>query len=460
VTYCKAPRANDRSGVRSARAASTLALSLLGLATALHGPTAAGAEALKIDLGTALRLADERNLDVAIYYERVAAASARLAQARLLAVPTIRVGSAYDRHHGTIQETSGVIDDLDRVSQFSGATASLGVDVANAVFAPLAARQNLDAVRASADSNRHQVLVDVAAGYLRLLQARAEARVVEGALQRASDLADLAGSYAQTGEGLVSDAQMAVVQRLTWQQRQLAVRENLETATANVVRLLHLDADVMIEPTEQTIPALELYRGDEPLAPLIERAVSGRPEAEQLDALHAAAEEELKARRYGWFIPGVSLSYSAGEFGGGPGSQIANTDHRDDVSLQLYWQFEGFGFGRRARIDADEARVREIALQRDKLHDAIVAEVREALASTQSRREQLPFANTAVERATQAYELNRERIYDKQGLPLEALQAMQALAAAELAQIDALVGYDLAQIRLHTALGNPLELGR
>ena len=154
------------------------------------------------------------------------------------------------------------------------------------------------------------------------------------------------------------------------------------------------------------------------------------------------------------------MSYGAGEFGGGPGSQVANTDHRDDLSLQLYWQFEGFGFGRRARIDADEARLREIGLQRDKLHDAIVAEVRGALASTQSRREQLPLADTAVERATQAYELNRERIYDKQGLPLEALQAMQALATAELARIDALVGYDLAQIRLHTALGNPLEIGR
>ena len=131
---------------RRARAACALTLSLVGLATT--APIAAAAEALKIDLGTALRLADERNLDVAIYYERVTAASSQLAQARLLAVPTIRVGSAYDRHHGTIQETSGAIDDVDRVSQFTGATASLGVDVANAVFAPLAARQNLEAVRA------------------------------------------------------------------------------------------------------------------------------------------------------------------------------------------------------------------------------------------------------------------------------------------------------------------------
>jgi outer membrane protein TolC len=250
---------------------------------------------------------------------------------------------------------------------------------------------------------------------------------------------------------------MAAVQPLVWQQRRLAADEAVAAATANVARLLHLEVGVALEPIEEAIPALELYKGNEQLAPLIEHALHGRPEAEQLDALHAAAEEDLKARRFGWFIPSVALSYASGEFGGAPGSQIANTDHRDDLSLQLYWQFEALGFGRRAKIEVDEAHVREIGLQRDKLHDAIVAEVREAYASTQSRRGQLPLADAAVERATQAYELHRERIYDKEGLPLEALQAMQALAAVELARIDALVSYDLAQIRLHTALGNPLE---
>jgi len=429
-----------------------LALGVPGLARPVRAD-----EPLRIDLATALRLADERNLDVAIYYPRVAAADAALAQARVLAVPTIRIGSAYDEHHGSIQETSGVIDDVDRVSRFTGATASLGVDIANAIFAPLAARQNRDAVRASADVNRHQVLVDVASGYLRLLEARAEAQVVDAALERANDLAALTGSYARAGEGLVADAQMAAVQPLIWRQRALSAHEAVAAATANVARLLHLEVGVALEPIEETIPALELYSGTEQLGPLIERALHGRPEAEQLDALHAAAEEELKARRFGWFIPGVALSYASGEFGGAPGSEIANTDHRDDLSLQIYWQFEGLGLGRRARIDSDQAHLREIGLQRDKLHDAIVAEVREAYASTQSRRGQLPLADAAVEHASQAYELNRERIYDKQGLPLEALAAMQVLATAELARIDALVGYDLAQIRLHTALGNPLE---
>ena len=458
-TTMGAPRLRASRGSRWTPVA-RIALPLLALAAAARAPLASADDALQIDFGTALKLADERNLDVAIYYERIAAADAALAQARLLAVPTVRIGSAYDRHHGNIQEISGVIDDVDRVSRFTGATASIDVDVASAIFAPLAARQSRDAVRASADVNRHQVLVDVASGYLRLLQARAEAQVIDAALERANDLATLTSSYAQAGEGLVADAQMAAVQPLVWQQRALSAREAVEAATANVARLLHLEAGTALEPIEQTIPTLELYDGSEQLGPLIERALHGRPEAEQLDALHAAAEDELKARRFGWFIPGVALGYASGEFGGAPGSEIANTDHRDDLSLQIYWQFEGFGFGRHARIESDEARLREVALQRDKLHDSIVAEVREAYASTRSRRGQLPLAEAAVEHAAEAYELNRARIYDKQGLPLEALQAMEALATAELARVDALVAYDLAQIRLHTVLGNPLEIQR
>jgi outer membrane protein TolC len=432
---------------------------LLLLACALGAAHRAPAadETLSIDLASALRLADERNLDVAIYYQRVAAASAALAETRLLAVPTLRVGANRDRHQGTIQETSGLVIDADRASRFTGVGASVAVDIAAAIYKPLAARQNLDAVRASATANRHQVLVDVAAAYLRLLQAREQARAADAALERANDLAELTANYAAAGEGLQADAEMAAVQPLLWQQRQLEAREAVETAAATVVGLLHLDRGTRIAPVEQAVPTLELFADGQDLERLIDHALDGRPEREQLDALFAAAEDELKAQRYGLFIPRVGLGYSSGEFGGAPGGSIANTAHRDDLALQLYWQLDALGLGHRARVEQQQAQLREIGLARDKLHDAIVAEVKTAYAGVQNRRGQLPLADAAVRHAAEAYELQRERIYDQQGLPLEAQQAMQALASAELARIDAVVGYDLAQIRLHTALGNPLE---
>jgi outer membrane protein TolC len=426
---------------------------------------------LQIDLASALRLADERNLDIAIYVERVAEATAKLAQARTLAVPTLRVGASSNRHNGNLQETSGNVVDADRAARFRGFGAgavgagelqapglSLGVDVADAIFQPLVARQNRAAAQAAAVANRHAVLVATATAYLEWLRARGEGRIVVDALQRAVELATLTASYVEAGEGLLADAEMAAVQPLLWEQRRAASTERADVAAAELSRLLHLDSGVRLEPLESDVPTLEIFDEEEGLEQLVALAVDGRPETEQLDALLGAAEDDLTAQRYGWFIPNVALNYSSGEFGGGPGSSIVNTDHRDDRSLLLYWQLDALGFGNRARADEKRARLRQIGLERDKLEDAIEAEVRTGYARVRSLREQLGFTRSAVMRAQSAYDLQRDRIYDQQGLPLEAFQAMQMLATAELTLLDGEVSYSLAQIRLHTALGNPVGI--
>jgi outer membrane protein TolC len=426
-------------------------------------------EALEIDLATALRLADERNLDLAIYVERIIEADAKLAQARALAIPTLRVGASYNRHDGTLQETSGNVIDADRSARYGGLGAgavgagdlqapgvALGVDLADAIFQPLAARQSLAAARAAGAANRHAVLVAVATAYLRLLEARMENGIVLAAAERARDLAMLTANYAEAGEGLLADAEMAAVQPILWEQRELALVERAAAAEAELVRLLHLDPGVRLEPLEQRVPQLELVAANEDVTLLATRALEGRPEAAQLDALVAAAESDLSAQRYGWFIPNVGLNYSAGRFGGGPGSTIATTGHRDDLALQLYWQLDAFGIGNRARTAEREAQLRRIGLERDKLRDAIVAEVREGYARVRSLRAQLGLADRAVERAREAYTLHRERIYDQQGLPLEAMQAMQTLATAEVTRLGLGAAYSVAQLRLHPALGNPV----
>src|SRR5690606_6177011 len=135
---------------------------------------------------------------------------------------------------------------------------------------------------------------------------------------------------------------------------------------------------------------------------------------------------------------------------------IDDTGDRTDLALTLSWRFDGLGFGHRARTDQKRAQLRRVGLERDRLRDAIAAEVRESYARARSFKQQIELADRAVARAESAYMLNRDRIYDQQGLPLEALQAMQTLAAAEVALVEARAEYSLAQIRLYTALGSPL----
>jgi outer membrane protein TolC len=72
-----------------------------------------------------------------------------------------------------------------------------------------------------------------------------------------------------------------------------------------------------------------------------------------------------------------------------------------------------------------------------------------------SRKKQIAIAAGAVERALGSYRLNRARIHEKQGLPIETLQAIQSLAATRRNYLDAVIDYNQAQFRLYTALGEP-----
>ncbi len=425
---------------------------------------------LRIDLATALRLADQRNLDVAIYVQRVAEASARLSEARTLAIPTLRAGSGYNRHQGPLQETGGQVLDADRASRSFGLGlgavgagdprlpgVSLDVDVADAIFQPLVARQNQAAVEAAADANRHAVLLDVAAAYVDWLAARANVQAASDALERAQDLADITASYAQSGEGLRSDADMAAVQPLVWRQRLLAARAKTQASAAALTRLLHLDPDVRLDPMETGVPMLEIVSDQADVQQLIDRALADRPETDQAEALVAAADHDLRAEHYRLFIPSVSVGYSTGRFGGGIGTSVEDTARRDDLTVLLYWQFEHFGFGNRARIDEKQAVLRRRGLEREKLRDAIRAEVETDFARVTSLKAQVQLTRDAVARAGDAYALNRRRIYDRQGLPIEALQALQAYAEAQAANVQVTADYSEAQMRLYTALGSPLD---
>ena len=313
------------------RAVST---SLIGGCIAFYGSlsnaqSGDAVEAFPIDMTTALRLADERNLDVAIYLERVAETAAQLRQARTLAVPTLRLGASYSHHDGPLQETSGQVIDVEHVSQFRGfgtgaggvdaSGIALDIDIADAIFKRLVAEQNQAAAVATSDINRHRVLLDVATSYLELLSARTELAVASESVRRANELARVTRDFADAGEGLVADAEMAAVQPLLWERKRLVATERFEAANANLARLLHLDLDVRLEPLEPSIPVIEIYSADDDLSVLIEQALEHRPEIEQYKALVTAAEGEYKSERYSLFIPRVSLSYSSGEFGGAPG---------------------------------------------------------------------------------------------------------------------------------------------
>src|SRR5438876_392448 len=82
--------------------------------TILQGPTK------PIDLASALRLAGVQNPEILLARERVVEAVAlrQLAAAQIL--PTINAGTNFDNHNGPLQQSTGVIQKVDRGALYLG----------------------------------------------------------------------------------------------------------------------------------------------------------------------------------------------------------------------------------------------------------------------------------------------------------------------------------------------------
>ena len=449
-----------------------------------HGTPAAGAaedstiesptgplERYPIDLPSALRLARAQNYQIAMARERITEALARLEQTQILLLPSLTIGASYHQHEGRIQETNGNILEVSRNSGYAGLGAgavgaggvqapglSLTADLADAIFEPLIARQNTLAEKARSSAVTNDVLLDISVAYEEVVRAKAGIVIAEEAHRNASDLARLTEAFATTGEGLESDAERAMVEQLMRENDLESAREAFRIRSARLVELLHLDSQVLLDPVDSAVVPLQIVPGDRTLGDLLDVAVSNRPEVEQNQALVELTSARLRKATYGPLIPNIELGFSAGGFGGGEGSSMGSFNDRSDFGAMIYWRIDHLGFGYDARTREERSRREQARIARKGALDRIASQVVQAHAQVDSRRRQISLAATAVEHALRSFTLNQTRIHERQGLPIEALQALQSLATTRRLYLDVVVDYNEAQFRLYAALGEPTTL--
>src|SRR4051794_14254762 len=143
-------------------------------AVAPAGCEAGGGRPLPINLPTALRLADARALDIAAAGERLRVASAQLDRADVLWLPNLQLGVDYFRHDGQVQSSAGDVTGNSHGALFAGAGPNVVFAAADALYAPLAARQVVRARRAEVQAATNDTLEAVAEAYFNVQQARGE----------------------------------------------------------------------------------------------------------------------------------------------------------------------------------------------------------------------------------------------------------------------------------------------
>jgi outer membrane protein TolC len=438
----------DRSGQTSALSTTTV-------------PAKGEPELYEIDLPTVLRLANAQNYKIAVATERITEASAQLDQSKALLLPALTVGASYNRHEGQLQETNGNIVDVNRSARYAGLGAgavgagtvqfpgvSLTIDLADAYFEPLAARQNSLAAKAGAAAVTNQVLLDVCISYYELVHAKAALAIAEEAYQNASYLAELTGTFAKTGEGLESDAERAAVEQLLRERNSQKARETFQVQSARLAEMLHLDSTIQLDPVDTKVMPIHIVPADQPLNELIDTALLNHPEVKQQQALVDRAFERFRQTKHGPLIPKIGVNFSAGNFGG----ESNDSGDRSDFDALIYWRLN---FGDEAHTREQRSIYRQARMERLGAADRITSEVAQSYARIEALEKQLSPTASAVERASRSLQLNRMRIYEKQGLPIEVLQAIQSQETTRRLYLDTVIDYNQTQFRLYTALGQP-----
>lgn len=431
-----------------------------------------------IDLISALRLAESANPTIGRSRQFIEAALAQRLQARSLLLPTLRAGTNYHLHNGMLQTSYGEIRNTNSRSLYVGGGArtvaaetmalpmiQIYSPLTDAIFAPLAAQQLVSVRRSETNAVTNDILRQVAIAYFELIAA--EARVKSLKLSEADmfKIVKTTADFATTGAGREADANRARTESLLLHTETQLAEEEVGVAAANLARLLNMDPAIRLRSPAQFPGMLHLIPLNADLNKLLETAVVQRWEVIALSQEIERKNIQVRQEKWRPILPSIWLGYSAGTFGGAtnrtdiiPNPSLNNWNNfggRSDFDVRLYWTLLNMGAGNRSLWQMRQ-RERDIAtVQRTEMVNIVRREVASSFAAVQAQFQQVQIAKDRLARAKSGFEKDYRLARNNLVLPIEVINNMNRLVRARLDLIRATLSYNVAQMDLFVALGQP-----
>lgn len=438
-----------------------------------------------INLSTALRLADARPLVVAAAQAGSWVAVARLQRAQLLWVPQFNLGALYYHHDGFGPDFNYGVNNPayggptpggplnQNLHYFYGyGNFNQSVNLTDAIFEPLAARQVLDAQRMDIQTAKNDALLATANAYFDVHRDRGQYAAARQVVQRAGQLVE---RIEELSRDLVPEIELHRAKRIlaVMQQREVAAREMWRVSSANLTQVLRLDPSAVIVPLEPDHLQITLIDPARPIDELVEIGIFHRPEIASTRSRVQAAEVRVRREKHRPFLPLILITgfqtpggmiSQFGIFGEGADSSLNNWSFRSDVSLQAIWQLEGLGFGNLARIKEQRGEQSRATVQLFRKQDTVAAEVTAAQARVQAAAVRVPEADRELREAIISYDGNYEGLAETTRFgdvlhqairPQEAVKALDKLMKAYDKYFATVADYNKAQFELFHALGYP-----
>lgn len=429
-----------------------------------------GPDVNPIDLASALGLGGVRNPQLLLARERVleAVALRQLAAAQFL--PSLHTGTSFNNHNGNLQQSNGNMLKVDRGSFYIGAGAhavgagSVGipgvfwsVSVSETIYKALSSRQMVQQRQFARRAVENDVLQRIAFTYMHLLRAEGRRVIAVQNLNEAREVARVTAVFAKAGQGRQADADRARTESL---QREAFLREQegeVLMASARLAELLNLPPSMRLHPVEdKTVPS-GAVPDPIPLPELLAVAVLNRPELQEQQVAIRRAMLALDGAKVLPFSPTVIIGFSYGVEGARSslGAEPLGVNERADVDAVAFWTLQNLGAGNLAMIKAAQSQLASTNLELVARMNRVRSEVASAYAKTHARFARIETCEQAVEGIQSAFVQDTAMIKGGVGRPIELLDSMRLLARARLAYLDAIMDYNLAQMELYVALGQP-----
>jgi len=434
---------NSRPGraFRIASAALGLIFMLAPLVSAQERP---------LTLDDAVKLALDRNERALAASQDIAAANARVAQARSFFLPSVSSTSTYSRRpfERTIQvgDSTVVIQRLNGLSEAVALNWTLFDARSMTSLAAVRAQRNADV--ATANENRRQLAFEVSQAFLATLGT---SQVREASARRyafAGQNLEAAKARFNAGLASVNDVTRAELEYATAEVGLTQVKGQVETSTLQLGNLLDAP-DAVRNPLVVPEFLIEAASGEAAnTEALIEEALARRLDVGSYRWVASSLHSLAKVPMLG-FLPSLgatgryTITNEAG-FGGKNSTWTAGAT----LTWNLFDGLARFGQARERRALAKLADLDLAAAVR-----RVDLEVREALVSMASQRAAMKQADTAHEvakkNATETTELYRQGL----ATALQVADANVSLFEAEVALVQQRYGLGIAFLNLEAALG-------
>jgi outer membrane protein TolC len=406
-----------------------------------------------IDLPTALRLAQAQNLDVLVARERLKEAQANHSGAIAKFFPWISAGVAFRRHEGRTQAVDGTLLDVDKQSTAYGPTLAAQVDIGDAVYSTLAAKQSANASSSGLEAQQQDTALNAAGGYFDLLKAQSLVEAMQEALHTSEEYQQQIHGAVGAGIAFKGDELRVQTQTERYRVSVAQARQQQRAAAARLAQLLHLEPAVELVPRDNDLVPITLVEPNTQPASMVEQALKSRPELKQSEALADAARDAKNSTVYGPLIPSLGVQAFLGEFGGGRGNANGNFGSSRDYYFGINWRIGPGGLFDFSRINASKARLNIAQLNVEKVSDEIKRQIVEGYSRIQSLAEQMRANRLSLTAATETLRLTRERKQLGVGAVLEDVQAQQELARARADYVSTIADFNKAQYELSKSLG-------